>query len=111
MYYDHVLGMLSDDRYQNMIADFEEQQERLMTEITVMEELIDWQREDSDNYDRFAALVEKYVDIPELITAIVNEFLFISFIFFPYFEHIPGLHPAAAHSRSSEILPLPRPIG
>ncbi len=41
MYYDHVLGMLSDDRYQNMIADFEEQQERLMTEITVMEELID----------------------------------------------------------------------
>ena len=75
MYYDHVLGMLSDDRYQNMIADFEEQQERLKTEITVMEELIDWQREDSDNYDRFAALVEKYVDIPELITAIVNEFI------------------------------------
>ena len=60
MYYDHVLGMLSDDRYQNMIADFEEQQERLKTEITVMEELIDQQREDTDNYDRFATLVEKY---------------------------------------------------
>ena len=26
-------------------------------------------------YDRFAALVEKYVDIPELTTTIVNEFV------------------------------------
>lgn len=58
-----------------MMADYEEEQERLKTEITVMEELIDQQREDSDNYDRFAALVEKYVDIPELTTAIVNEFI------------------------------------
>ena len=54
---------------------YEEEQERLKTEITVMEELIDKQREDSDNYNRFAALVEKYVDIPELTTAIVNEFI------------------------------------
>lgn len=75
LYEDHVLGTLSDDRYQKMMADYEEEQERLKTEITVMEELIDQQREDSDNYDRFAALVEKYVDIPELTTAIVNEFI------------------------------------
>ena len=75
LYEDHVLGTLSDDRYQKMMADYEEEQERLKTEITVMEELIDQQREGSDNYDRFAALVEKYVDIPELTTAIVNEFI------------------------------------
>ena len=75
LYEDHVLGTLSDDRYQKMMADYEEEQERLKTEITVMEELIDQQREDSDNYDRFAALVDKYVDIPELTTAIVNEFV------------------------------------
>lgn len=75
LYEDHVLGTLSDDRYQKMMAGYEEEQERLKTEITVMEELIDQQREDSDNYDRFAALVEKYVDIPELTTAIVNEFV------------------------------------
>ena len=75
LYEDHVLGTLSDDRYQKMMADYEEEQERLKTEITVMEKLIDQQREDSDNYDRFSALVEKYVDIPELTTAIVNEFI------------------------------------
>ena len=28
-----------------------------------------------DSFDRFAALVEKYVDIPELMPAIVNEFI------------------------------------
>ena len=75
LYEDHVLGTLSDDRYQKMMAGYEEEQERLKTEITVMEELIDQQREDSDNYDRFAALVEKYVDIPELTITIVNEFV------------------------------------
>ena len=37
--------------------------------------MIDQQQEDSDNYDRFTALVEKNVDIPELTTVIVNEFV------------------------------------
>ena len=33
-------------------------------------------REDMDNsFDRFAALVKKYVDIPELTPTIVNEFI------------------------------------
>ena len=75
LYEDHVLGSLSDDRYQKMTSDYEAEQERLKTEIAVMEEWIDQQQEDNDNYDRFAALVEKYVDIPELTTTIVNEFV------------------------------------
>ena len=75
LYEDHVLGSLSDDRYQKMMSDYEAEQERLKTEIAVMEEWIDQQQEDNDNYDRFAALVEKYVNIPELTTNIVNEFV------------------------------------
>ena len=75
LYEDHVLGSLPDERYQKMTADDEAEQARLKTEIAVMEEWIDKQQEDTDNYDRFAALVEKYVDIPELTTAIVNEFV------------------------------------
>ena len=75
LYEDHVLGSLSDDRYQKMTTDYEAEQERLKTEIAVMEEWIDQQQENNDNYDRFAALVEKYVDIPELTTSIVNEFV------------------------------------
>ena len=75
LYEDHVLGTLSDDRYQRMMAGYEEEKEWLKTEIAVMEELIDQQRDDSDNCGRFAALVEKYADILELTTAIVNEFI------------------------------------
>ena len=75
LYEDHVLGSLSDERYQKMMCDYEAEQDRLKTEIAVMEEWIDQQQEDNDNYDRFAALVEKYVDIPELTTGIVNEFV------------------------------------
>jgi hypothetical protein len=47
----------------------------LQTEITVLEEWIETQQEDVDNYDRFTALVEKYVDIPVLTPTIVNEFV------------------------------------
>ena len=75
LYEDHVLGDLSDERYRKMTADYEAEQERLKTEIAVTEEWIDRQQENADHYDRFAALVEKYVDIPELTTGIVNEFI------------------------------------
>ena len=75
LYEDHVLGSLPEERYQRMTADYEEEQESLRTEITVLEEWIETQQEDADNYDRFTALVEKYVDIPVLTPTIVNEFI------------------------------------
>ncbi|MBR3107712.1 MAG: recombinase family protein [Clostridia bacterium] len=75
LYEDHVLGSLSEERYQKMTADYEVEQESLRTEIEVLEELIASQQEATDNYDRFAALVEKYVDIPVLTPTIVNEFI------------------------------------
>ena len=75
LYEDHVLGSLSDERYQAMTAQYEKEQESLNTEITVMEELIEEQQNANDNYDRFAALVEKYVDVPELTGTIVNDFI------------------------------------
>lgn len=75
LYEDHVLGTLSDERYQAMTAQYEKEQENLNTEITVIEELIEDQQNANYNYDRFAALVEKYVDIPELTGTIVNDFI------------------------------------
>ena len=57
LYENHVLGTLSDDRYQKIMADYEEEQERLKTEIIVMEELIDQQREDSDNNHYFLRII------------------------------------------------------
>ena len=75
IYEDHVLGTLSLDRYQKMAADYEEEQDQLEIEIEVYEGIVASQQEANDNYDAFAALVEKYVDIPELTPTIVNEFI------------------------------------
>jgi len=75
LYEDHVLGTLSDERYQTMSSEYEKELESLETEISVIESLIEEQQDANDNYDRFAALVEKYVDVPELTGTIVNAFI------------------------------------
>ena len=75
IYEDHVLGTLSKERYLKMTAEYEEEQEQLELEIEVYEQIVESQQEANDNYDAFAAFVEKYVDIPELTPAIVNEFI------------------------------------
>ena len=58
-----------------MAADYEIEQENLRIEIGFLEDWIESQQETNDNYDRFSALVEKYVDIPVLTSTIVNEFV------------------------------------
>ena len=75
LYEDHVLGSLPEERYQKMTADYEEEQENLRAEIMALEEWIEAQQETTDNYDRFSALVGKYVDIPVLTPTIANEFI------------------------------------
>lgn len=75
IYEDMVLGNLSQERYQKMAEGYEAEQANLNNEIIGLE---DWAatREEMDNgFDQFAALVEKYVDIPELTPTIVNEFI------------------------------------
>ena len=75
IYEDMVLGDLSRERYQKMAESYEAEQERLKLEIAVTEEWVEQREEMSDNLDRFFALTEKYVDIPELTPTIVNEFV------------------------------------
>ncbi len=75
IYEDMVLGDLSRERYQKMSEGYEAEQERLKLEIAVTEEWVEQREEMDSNLDRFFTLVEKYVDIPELTPAIVNEFI------------------------------------
>ena len=75
IYEDMVLGNLSRERYQKMSEGYEAEQASLNNEIIGLEDWVET-REDMDNsFDRFAALVKKYVDIPELTPTIVNEFI------------------------------------
>ncbi len=75
IYEDMVLGNLSQERYQKMLESYEAEQAALNNEVIGLEDWVATREEMEDNVDQFLALLEKYVDIPELTTTIVNEFI------------------------------------
>ena len=75
IYEDMALGNLSRERYQKMADGYEAEQASLNNEITGLEDWVESREEMDDSLDQFIALVEKYVDIPELTPTIVNEFI------------------------------------
>ena len=75
IYEDMVLGNLSQERYQKMQEGYEAEQAALNNEVIGLEDWVATREEMEDNVDQFLALMEKYVDIPELTTTIVNEFI------------------------------------
>ena len=75
IYEDMVLGNLSRERYQKMAEGYETEQASLNNEITGLEDWVESREEMDDSLDQFVALVEKYVDIPELTPTVVNEFI------------------------------------
>ena len=75
IYEDMVLGNLSQERYQKMLENYEAEQAALNNEVIGLEDWVATREEMEDNVDQFLALLEKYVDIPELTPTIVNEFI------------------------------------
>ena len=75
IYEDMVLGNLSQERYQKMLEGYEAEQAALGNEVIGLEDWVATREEMEDNVDQFLALMEKYVDIPELTPTIVNEFI------------------------------------
>ncbi len=75
IYEDMVLGSLSQERYQKMLEGYEAEQAELNNEVIGLEDWVATREEMEDNVDQFLALMEKYVDIPELTPTIVNEFI------------------------------------
>ena len=75
IYEDNVAGRLPDRHFQNMLADYENEQEELGKIISIdradMDRIIGGQQ----NVDRFIALVRKYKTITELTPSIINEFI------------------------------------
>ena len=75
IYEDMVLGNLSQERYQKMLEGYEAEQASLNNEIIGLDDWVATREKMEDNVDQFLALLEKYVDIPELTQTIVNEFI------------------------------------
>ena len=75
IYEDMVLGNLSRERYQKMAEGYEAEQASLNNEVIALEDWVGTREDMDDSLDQFLALVERYVDIPELTPTIVNEFI------------------------------------
>lgn len=75
IYEDNVAGRLPDKLFQNMLADYKNEQEELEKVISIdrsdMKRIVGGQL----NVDRFIALVKKYQTITELTPSIINEFV------------------------------------
>lgn len=75
LYEDNIEGKISDERFAKMSANYEEEQHTLRNRVNELKRLIDSEKENSINVDRFLSLVRKYTDVKELTAEIIREFV------------------------------------
>ena len=87
-----VLGNLRRERYQKMLEGYEAEQAALNNEVIGLEDWVATSEEMEDNVDQFLALLEKYVDIPELTppSAADSYLSLLSLRFLVFFVHAAG---------------------
>ena len=73
LYEDNVLGKLSDSRYLKLSRQYEKEQAEIEQLAAVLEREIETQAGQVSDVNKFLKLVDKYLDIPELDAAILNE--------------------------------------
>jgi len=74
--YEHnVSGKLSDERFQKMLNGYESEQSELKTKVAELEKVIAEANTQTENADRFLALVRRYTEPTELTGELVREFV------------------------------------
>lgn len=73
IYEDHVLDKLSDSRYLKLSRQYEKEQAEIEQLAAVLEREIEAQAGQVSDVNEFLKLVDKYLDIPKLNAAILNE--------------------------------------
>ncbi len=75
IYEDSASGRLSDERFDKLSVDYEDEQRRLTDRVSVLESDLAEQREQVANVGKFLATVRRYTDIQELTPTILREFI------------------------------------
>lgn len=75
IYEDNISGKLSDDRFQKLSADYENEQRELQTLAAELRQEVEAEEGKTANVNRFLSIVDRYTDIPELTTCILHEFV------------------------------------
>jgi len=75
IYEDNASGKLSDKRFEQMSADYENEQIELESANETMQAELDDFNADNDRVDSLVALVKRYTNFEELTTPMLNEFI------------------------------------
>ena len=75
LYESFAVGRISEERFDSLLAEYEEEQKSLRTSVSDMEERLSGFEEDTNRAEQFLALAKKYTDFSELTTPMINEFI------------------------------------
>ena len=75
LYEDKVNGVLSDERFRKLTAEYENEQNKLNNRVQEIQEILRIKYERSENVTTFLKLIRKYTEISELTPEIVREFI------------------------------------
>jgi hypothetical protein len=75
LYESFALGRISEERFDSLLADYEEEQKSLNASVAEAEAQLASFEEDTVRAEQFLALAKKYTDFSELTTPMINEFI------------------------------------
>lgn len=75
LYEDNVLGKISDERFEILSAEYEEEQKQLKSTVAELSAFIDTSEQKSSDVMAFVKLVQKYEHITELTPEIMHELI------------------------------------
>lgn len=88
IYEDKANGVLSENRFQMLADDYENEQEELRGKAAALADEIAVQEEETDNLERFIAKIHKYFDLQELTPSILNDLVKKVYVYAP--EYVDG---------------------
>jgi hypothetical protein len=75
LYESYAVGRIGEDRFDSLLAGYEQEQTALRQAITEAEAALTAFEQDTTNVERFLELAKKYTDFSELTTPMINEFI------------------------------------
>ncbi len=72
LYEDHILGKINEANFERMMEKYQNEQERLNTQIKLLEEMSQESKDCRSNAEKIAELLEEYSEIEELNAGILN---------------------------------------
>lgn len=87
VYEDYADEKLSENRFQMLADDYEQEQNELREKLLQLEEEISQQKEQAESIERFIGKVRKYLDLQELTPAVLNDMVKAVYVHAPVKEN------------------------